>query len=359
MTAIYYQDKTISYKKLLMLIEKCEIQDPVFPVTKTFDCVIKVLTCLIKGIPFFPYSPHLHERPNIEIPQDCDFILHTSGSSKMKYALFTKETLIQSNMNTHEAFILKPSDVYLLNLPLYHIAALSLLMRAFLRGAAIAIEPADQNIITHISMVPAMTDQLLKKRLYPNLKALLLGGNFISEDLANKLVDLNYPLYVTYGMTEMSSHVFVSKYQKENGVCFERPLRNRKLYFEDGILYVKGCGKFIRYFDTNETEFHNTKDIVNYEHKVYRIKARQDGMFISGGENIYPEEIKQSLLKHPSVLKVNIEIRPHLKWGKRPFVTLYTCTDISKESIQEFLSDKLEKFKIPKKHELQMFSIQT
>ena len=115
-------------------------------------------------------------------------------------------------------------------------------------------------------MVPAQTAPLLESRQYPNLKALLLGGNFIQESLAGKLVDIGYPLYVTYGMTEMCSHIFVSKYTKEKGVCFSAPLRGRKLRFaKDHVLQVAGCGKFISYIDSKEESFHNTKDIFTYE----------------------------------------------------------------------------------------------
>lgn len=354
MTAIYYKDQKISYQELLSKIDACKIKNPVFPVTNTLDCVISILTCLIKGIPFFPYSPQLPKKPNVEIPKNCDFILHTSGSSKMKFVLFKKEALLLSNIKTHPVLRLQNDDVYLLNLPLYHVAALSLIMRAFLRGCAIAIEPKDPTIITHISMVPAMTERLLHEKLYPNLKVLLLGGSHIKKALADALYHKGYPLYVTYGMTEMSSHIAVEKYLPENGICFKTFLPDRQIKItEEGELFVKGCGKSIGYLDTDKEEYHKSGDIIENRSEKYFIKRRKDNMFISGGENIHPEEIKRALLSHPSIHKVEIKIQDHLKWGKRPMCKIF-ASGLCKKSIQSYLEDKLEKFKIPKDHEIDL-----
>ncbi|MCH9616715.1 MAG: 2-succinylbenzoate--CoA ligase [Chlamydiia bacterium] len=354
MTAIYYKDQKITYKELLTRIDAHKIDSPIFPVTNTLDCVISTLSCLIKGIPFFPYSPQLPKKPEITIPKGCDFILHTSGSSKMKYVLFKKKALFLANIKTHPALRLKGEDVYLLNLPLYHVAALSLIMRAFLRGCAIAIEPQDPSMVTHISMVPAMTNILLQEKLFPHLKVLLLGGAHIKKELADTLFYKGYPLYVTYGMTEMSSHIAVEKYHPDNGVCFQHFLSGREIKIRgDGELFIKGCGKSIGYLGAKEREYHKSGDIIEKISGKYFIKKRRDNMFISGGENIHPEEIQKALLSHPSIQKVEITIQDHLKWGKRPFVKI-TATGLCKKSIQVFLADKLEKFKIPKDHEIDL-----
>ena len=355
MTAIYIENQKISYKELLSMIQECTIVDPIFPVTKTLSCVVKILTCLMKGIRFFPYSPLLPEKPSLNIPNDCDYILHTSGSVKMNYALFKKQALISSNMNTHPAFRPQNDDVYLLNLPLYHVAGLCLLMRAFLRASAIAIDPKDPSIVTHISMVPAMTDRLFDFNPYPNLKALLLGGSHISKDLADKIYHQGYPLYITYGMTEMSSHVFVEKYNPEQGVSFSNPLPGRDVKIDkDGLFHVKGCGQFLRYLDGEESLYFSSKDRVNYDGR-YHIGDRCDRMFISGGENIHPEEIEKAALAHPLVDRAHVEIIDHMKWGKRPILTLFVKEPLTKELLREHLLKTLEPFKVPKDHEIAIY----
>ncbi len=348
MTAIYLKDQKISYKELLAAILNREVPSQIFPVTNTFDCVINVLTCFIKGIPFFPYSPHLMEKPNITFESGCEIILHTSGSSKMKFPSFTRKAFIASCMNTHPAFMLLESDVYLLNLPLYHVAGLCILLRAFLRGAAIAIDPTDLSLITHVSMVPAQTEILMQQNFFPNLKALLLGGSKISSSLADSLVASGYPLYVTYGLTEMCSHVFVEKYKKGEGLYFTKPLRGRKVTInKKGILLIKPSWL---------SSYYNTNDLFSFEDGKYRILARADDMFISGGENIYPDEIKRVLMKIPGIKRVEIEIKEHIKWGNRPFVSIYSDESITLDAIKKHLSETLEKFKCPKDHEIALYS---
>lgn len=353
MIAIYYKDQTISYEELFELIKKKEVKDQIFPVSKTLEDVIAILACLTKGIPFFPYSAKLPQKPAIEIPKECDYILHTSGSSKMKYALFNKHAILEANLKTHPALRLQKGDVYLLNLPLYHVAGLSLMIRAFLRGGAIAIEPTDPSIITHLSMVPAQAKDLVEKKLYPNLKVLLLGGSKIETSLADTLYHKGYPLYITYGMTEMSAHIAVEKYDPRFGISFSHFLPGREVQLQEELL-VKGVGKFIRYLDTTEEEFHKTGDVLETKDRRYIVKKRKDNMFISGGENIYPEEIEKALFEHLAVEKVSIDIINHFKWGKRPYITITKKAPLSKQEIQDFLATKLERFKIPKDHEIDL-----
>ena len=353
MIAIYYKDQTITYKELFSDIFHRKIASPIFSVSNSLEDLLTILACLVQGIPFFPYSDKLPNKPALEIPEEVDFVLHTSGSSKMKYALFKKRALLESNLKTHPAFRLTQGDVYLLNLPLCHVAGLSLVMRALLRGGAVAIEPKDPSIISHMSMVPTQAVKLLEKRCDNTLKALLLGGSKIEKDLADSLYHKGYPLYITYGMTEMCSHIAVEKYLPENGISFASFLPGREALVGEQLL-VKGCGKFLRYFDGEEQEYHDTGDQLVQQNGRYQVLGRKDRMFISGGENIYPEEIERLLLCHPSITQAKVIAVDHFKWGKRPIATITLGAPLTKEEIQAFLSSKLERFKIPKDHEIDL-----
>ncbi len=46
------------------------------------------------------------------------------------------------------------------------------------------------------------------------------------------------------------------------------------------------------------------------------LKDRSKDMIISGGSNIYPREIEEVLLTHPSVLECAVISRPHTDWGE-------------------------------------------
>jgi acyl-CoA synthetase (AMP-forming)/AMP-acid ligase II len=80
-------------------------------------------------------------------------------------------------------------------------------------------------------------------------------------------------------------------------------------------------------------------------------------MFISGGENIFPEEIERAALSHPLVESAHVEIVDHMKWGKRPTLTLFVKEPPNKEMIRAHLLNTLESFKVPKDHEIAISTI--
>ena len=45
---------------------------------------------------------------------------------------------------------------------------------------------------------------------------------------------------------------------------------------------------------------------------------RSKDMIISGGENVYPAEIENVLMRSPHVLEVAVVGRPHKRWGEVP-----------------------------------------
>ena len=89
-----------------------------------------------------------------------------------------------------------------------------------------------------------------------------------------------------------------------------------------GSLAVKGPGVFEGYLNTRDARtadgFFMTGDIGAIHNGLLYIKERTDDMFVSGGENIYPEEIRQRLLRMPGVAEVCVVGAPDEKWGRRP-----------------------------------------
>jgi len=52
---------------------------------------------------------------------------------------------------------------------------------------------------------------------------------------------------------------------------------------------------------------------------VLRVRGRADTMFISGGENVFPEAIERVLGAHPKVRQVVVVPVPDPEWGARPW----------------------------------------
>ena len=68
---------------------------------------------------------------------------------------------------------------------------------------------------------------------------------------------------------------------------------------------------------------------------------------IRGGENIGCGEVEAALREHPSVHEASVYAVPDERLGEEVGTTLYTERQLNDEELQEFLAERLAKFKIP------------
>jgi fatty-acyl-CoA synthase len=83
------------------------------------------------------------------------------------------------------------------------------------------------------------------------------------------------------------------------------------------------------------------------------VVARKKDMIISGGENIYCAEVENVLAGHPAIAEVAIIGRAHEKWGEVPIAVAVVAHDsphntLSLEHLDEFLTERLARYKHPK-----------
>jgi acyl-CoA synthetase (AMP-forming)/AMP-acid ligase II len=80
------------------------------------------------------------------------------------------------------------------------------------------------------------------------------------------------------------------------------------------------------------------------------ILDRKKDMIISGGENIYPAEIEDALLKNPKIMDVGVIGYPHEKWGEavKAIVVLKEGENLTEAELIDWCQGKIGKFKIPK-----------
>lgn len=91
----------------------------------------------------------------------------------------------------------------------------------------------------------------------------------------------------------------------------------------------------------------NTGDIgyISADGFLYILNRRCD-MIISGGENIYPQEIENILYGLSEVKECAVVGKKDDRWGQLP--VLYIVSDLREEDIQNYLESKLAKYKVPK-----------
>lgn len=308
-----------------------------------------------------------------KIPQLRDAtIIFTSGSaSAPKAVLHTFGNHYYSALGSNQNIRFQGGDGWLLALPLYHVGGLAILFRAWISGGAIIIPDNESSLAdsiimsepSHISLVATQLYRLMReKRVIPHLqkmKAILLGGGSIAHSLIKESLAYQLPIYTSYGSTEMASQITTTA----PGDPFEKLftagklLEHRQLKISlDGEILVKGKTLFKGYVEEgkgvtamNKEGWFATGDLGQLDSDGYLIvSGRKDNMFVSGGENIQPEEIEQELCGLRGVKEAIVVPARNEEFGERPaaFVKIEGKFP-EKAYFRNYLSEKLPRFKIP------------
>ena len=81
------------------------------------------------------------------------------------------------------------------------------------------------------------------------------------------------------------------------------------------------------------------------------LRDRSKDLIISGGMNIYPREVEEALLHHPSVRAVSVVGRPDEEWGEA--VVAFVVTDggpVPQAELDRACTDRIARFKRPKEY---------
>ncbi|MBS0627536.1 MAG: AMP-binding protein, partial [Verrucomicrobia bacterium] len=246
---------------------------------------------------------------------------------------------------------------WLLSVPLFHVSGLSILFRCLTTGSAILFPPLI-SLATHLSFVPTQLLRLLNKpEKIPFLRCLLLGGAPISDTLLQKALRHNLPIRTTYGLTETASSITMSHPSDSlSSLHLGKPLPGREVMIDDSNeILVRGKTLFSGYdlgsdlvLPLTQKGWFATGDLGTLTpdgNLIY--KGRKDNLFISGGENIHPEEIEKELNALPNIITSVVIPIDDPEFGQRPIAFLHTTKLPSLKNLQEALLSKLPKFCIP------------
>lgn len=300
-------------------------------------------------------------------------ILFTSGTTQRpKAVVHSLGNHYYSAVGANQNIDFAPGDRWLLSLPIYHVGGLAILVRALVGGAAVGLAELKQSSpnafkpfgISHLSVVPTqlyrlMHDEALVEWLQ-GLKAILIGGSGIPSALIHKAIQQRLPIHTTYGSTEMSSQTTTTcpHESPERLLTAGRLLPHRALKIAaDGQILVKGKTLFQGYLASDGTitsaidaaGWFATGDIGSLDEAGYlTVLGRKDNMFISGGENICPEEIETVLQSMSGLVKAMVVPVKSVEFGARPVAFVQTESGrFSQAAIRTHLEQKLPRFKIP------------
>jgi acyl-CoA synthetase (AMP-forming)/AMP-acid ligase II len=124
-----------------------------------------------------------------------------------------------------------------------------------------------------------------------------------------------------------------------------------------GEICVRGPGVFAGYYNNPEATaeatrfgwFH-TGDLghVDREGFLY-ITGRASDMYISGGSNVYPREIEEVLMMHPSVAEACVVGMPDTRWGESGVAVLVPATGatVDQRAVLALFEGRLARYKWP------------
>lgn len=264
-------------------------------------------------------------------------------------------------------------DNWLMVLPLFHVSGLSILMRSLYNGTAMTIMESydEEQVLQYIhdgrinmmSLVPTILKNLEPRITHHQLRVILLGGEFIPRPLVDACVAKQLPIYKTYGMTETFSQSVtmpvLSNLNKLDSVG--KPLPRMTVHIVnpdvDGVGEIHLNGHMVMSGYINREPIHgdfNTDDMgyVDEDGFLYILNRRTD-LIISGGENIYPKEIEDTVYAMQGVKECAVIPVADTKWGQVPalFVAFDDIDVLGadlKMIVRDYLSSKLAKYKVPK-----------
>lgn len=323
--------------------------------------------------------PRLDAAPSLAVPPawnlDCPAtLLHTSGTTAApKVAVHSLGNHLAAADASNARIPLGPGDRWLLALPLYHVGGLAILFRCLRAGAAMVLADGaagdplgrmlDQTGVTHLSLVPTQLARLLQERdtpFAPRLSCLLLGGAPAPDGLVTAALAQGLPVHKTYGLTEMGSQVSTVPAQATAAqqLTAGLPLGGCDVRCaDDGEILVRGPALFLGYRGPDGTVtrpvdgggWFATGDLGEFGPDGYlRVHGRKDHLFISGGENIQPEEIELAMAALEGIDQVVVVPRADAEFGQRPVAFVHTRDGrLQPEAWSRALAAVLPRFKIP------------
>lgn len=176
------------------------------------------------------------------------------------------------------------------------------------------------------------------------------------EALLDEAAEAGLPIHTSYGMTETASQVTTTPpgASRRELRTSGRVLPHRELRVsDDGEILVRGRTLFAGYLDgeslrdpTDSDGWFRTGDLGSLDEKGYlTVHGRRDNRFVSGGENVQPEEVEAALKRLPGVEEAVVVPVPDEEFGHRPAAFVRGGADAL--SLSEELSALLPRFMVP------------
>ncbi|MBQ9068684.1 MAG: o-succinylbenzoate synthase [Eggerthellaceae bacterium] len=176
-------------------------------------------------------------------------------------------------------------------------------------------------------------------------ECILLGGSRPNRSTVARALEQKGPVFVSYGMTETCSYLAYRQVEDPD-VLFLSPLPGYELTIaapgEDGFgqLGVKGPGVIDGYMNAQTAftadGYFLTGDRARVVDGTLEVLERSSDMFVSGGENIYPAEVRDKILAIEGVTDAHVFGASDSTWGRRPVAFVEAQAAASRPGFNRF-----------------------
>jgi acyl-CoA synthetase (AMP-forming)/AMP-acid ligase II len=330
-----------------------------------------------------------------ENPEDLFALFPTGGTTgKPKGVMITHRNIETMYANTWQAFMFRDNSRHLVVAPMTHTAGI-LGCAHFTRGGTnymmakadpeAILKAVEAYRITHYFIPPTVLYMMLalpnvRDYDHSSLQHLFVGAAPTSLEKLKEAIDVFGPVMSEgFGQTEAPAAITAKApwdYMDENGNIIESRLAsigrpcayNNVAMLDDegnevprgerGEICVKGTLVTPGYYknpeataEVREFGWHHTGDIgVMDEEGFIKIVDRKKDMIISGGFNVFPNEVEQVLTQHPAVQECAVIGVPDEKWGEsvKAVIQLKPGQQATAEEIIAYAKAALGGVKAPK-----------
>jgi len=327
--------------------------------------------------------------PPVCRPDDPYCLLYTSGTTGRPKGVITPHRMVAWNAyNTVACWQLSEDDVSPIFTPLYHAGGLgAFMMPILLAGGTIVLHREfdssevwrviEEEHCTVVLGVPTIWKMLADAPEFQTaqlgrVRWFISGGAPMPRHLVAIFRERGIVMRQGYGLTEVGVNCFAMSNDEAwaKAGSIGRPLMFTEARIIDeggqvlpaeevGELCFRGPHVSAGYWKNPEATaealdkegwFH-TGDMARRDTDgFFYIAGRAKDMFISGGVNVYPAEIENVLLQHPSLADASVVGVPHATWGEVgvAFVVPADGEEVTEEDLGRFVGGRLARYKIPK-----------
>ncbi|MDC0668361.1 long-chain-fatty-acid--CoA ligase [Nannocystis radixulma] len=326
---------------------------------------------------------------------DVAFQFYSSGTTgNPKGVLLSHDNVFGLLPTSSEKWGVDANSVNLVALPLFHVGGGGWAMVGMFHGCkSVVVRDVDptglikligEHRVTHAFLVPVLLhfmQQVPAARTgdFSSLQLIVYGASPISEPvLAGAVRLMGCKFAQAYGLTETTGAIVTLPPEDHDP---EGPHRHRlraagkphdgvelKIVAPDsdvelpvgvpGEIWTRSRQNMLGYWRNAEGTaaaitrdgWLKTGDVGYFDEDGYLyIHDRVKDMIISGGENIYPAEVENILMKHPGVADVAVIGIPSDVWGESPFAVVVAKPGetIDPQELLAFARQHLAKFKVP------------